>query len=225
MKLCIVIPAHNEANTIGSLVAGLKKIGQDVVVIDDGSSDQSGEMARTQGAVVLRNEIKRGKGFSLQRGFAHALQNDYSGVIVMDGDGQHAVTDIPKFVTTIEQSPASIITGNRMSDPQGMPWLRRLTNRVMSALISQICQQPIPDTQCGYRYISREILSRLRLTSQDFEIETEVLIQASRLGYRIFSVPVQTIYRDERSKISPLKDTCRFFIYLGKEMTRGIVRK
>jgi glycosyltransferase involved in cell wall biosynthesis len=207
--------------TIGGIVAAIKRKGLDVVVIDDGSRDASGPTAKTQGAVVIRQDPKQGKGRSLQTGFRYALAHGYSGVLTMDGDGQHDVEDIDAFLKQAGISPGGIIAGTRMHNPQGMPVIRLVTNRFMSFLISMVCRQPIPDTQCGFRYISREVLQSVQLTSQEFEIETEVLVQASRKGYKISSVPVKTIYRNEVSKIHPVKDTIRFFVYLAKAVFRS----
>lgn len=218
MRLCIVIPAHNEARTIARIVTGVKTHGLDVVVVDDGSIDDSGKLARQAGAEVLRNDVKTGKGGSLRRAFGHVLGKGYEGVITMDADGQHAVEDLNHFLKKISEDPDSVITGNRMNNAGQMPLVRRLTNRLMSGLISSICKQAVPDTQCGYRYISIRVLKTIRLTSKDYEIETEVLIQASRRGFRIHSVPIQTIYQNEESKISPLKDTFRFIAYLAREL-------
>lgn len=219
MKICIVIPVYNEAKEIGNVVSAVRAKGFDVVVIDDGSTDNSCALAQAQGAVVLQNAQRSGKGSSLQRGLDYVLQHDYEGVITMDGDGQHDPADLDHFVQKISVEPNSVVAGSRMENPQGMPPVRWATNRLMSILISAICHQNIPDTQCGYRYIGRAVLERLHLTSHDYEIETEVLIKTSRMGYPILSAPIKTIYSGEESKINPLKDTLRFIIYLFKEMT------
>ncbi len=221
MKICLIIPVHNEIQHIGALVESIKIEGLDRLVIDDGSSDESGAAASSRGAIVLTNEMKKGKGRSLQLGFEYAQSHHYDGVITMDGDGQHDPKDLKQFLALIEKYPCSVITGNRMGAHKGMPFIRVITNWSMSWLISQICRQKIPDTQCGYRYIGREILEKLRLTSKDFEIESEVLIQASQLGYKIYSVPISTIYRNEKSKINPFKDTLRFFAYLMREWRKS----
>ncbi len=218
LKICIIIPAHNEAKTIGPLVQTLKKNNLDVLVIDDGSSDDSRLIAENAGANVLYHQEKKGKGFSLQEGFSYALQKNYDAVIAMDGDGQHDPRDLPRFLTLAEKYPVSVINGSRMEDHQGMPWLRYLTNRFMSILISSVCGQRIADTQCGFRYIHCAILKGMNLRCNDFEIETEILMKACQKGFIVWSVPVKTIYQDERSKISPLKDTVRFFGYFLREV-------
>lgn len=154
---------------------------------------------------------------SLQKGFEYAIAHQYEGVITMDGDGQHDVEDIDKFIKAIAKDPKSIITGNRMGDPAGMPRSRYFTNWFMSRLISWLCKQRIPDTQCGFRYIGCDILKNCHFLTKDFEIESEVLIKASKKGYKIYSVPVKSIYQNEESKIRPFKDTFRFITYLFKE--------
>lgn len=221
MKICIVIPVYNEAKAIGRLIDDIKSLSHDIVVVDDGSTDGSGEIAQEKGAVVLHHEKKMGKGRSLQDGFAHAVAKGYDAVITMDGDGQHAVDDIEHFVHEAKAPLAGIISGTRMANAEGMPVVRLWTNRFMSWIISVICRQPVPDSQCGFRLIRCDILKKLPLSCADFEIETEVLIKASRQGVRITSVPIRTIYRDETSKINPVIDTFRFFSYIVRELRSG----
>ena len=220
MKIAIVIPAHNEAQAIGPLVAAVRGLGYDCIVIDDGSSDQTAEMASAAQAVVIRTGYKSGKGNALKLGFDYVLKNDYEALIAMDGDGQHAPSDLAAFVECYQKTGADLVNGNRMGDTKNMPWLRRATNRFMSWLISLFCHQQVPDTQCGFRLVRTDVLRKITLVSTNFEIETEVLIKASKKGFTIASVPIQTIYRDEVSKIRPVRDTLRFIAYLWREVWR-----
>ncbi|MDD3374749.1 MAG: glycosyltransferase family 2 protein [Candidatus Omnitrophica bacterium] len=218
MRICVVIPVHDEAATIGNLVQEIRCKSLDVVVIDDGSADDSGKIAEEKGAVIIHHCEKLGKGVSLRDGFAYAVDNGYDGVVAMDGDGQHAVCEIDSFIQIAKQHSESIVSGSRMKNCDNMPLIRRLTNQAMSSLISAICRQKVPDSQCGFRYISTKILKVIKLSSSDFEIETEVLIKASRKGFKIYSIPVQSIYRNELSKINPFIDTIRFFIFIIKQV-------
>ena len=220
MKICIVIPVYNESRTIGQLVRSIRSRQLDVYVIDDGSTDNSGSIARASGAVIIHHDRRRGKGHSLREGFRQIVQRGYDGVITMDGDGQHDVDDIGQFIERTQKDKICIITGNRMSNPKGMPVLRYFTNWCMSKLISWACRQTIADTQCGYRYISSRILEDINLRSDDFEIESEILIQGCRKGYPVYSLPVKTIYRDEKSQINPFKDTFRFIKYFLKAIKK-----
>ncbi len=218
MNVCVLIPAHNEAKQIGRLVKEVRSRGLVVVVIDDGSVDGTAAIAKTQGAEVIQNDPRRGKGFSLKRGFGYAMEKGFDGVIAMDGDGQHDPEDLEQILAAAQATPRSVVNGTRMRDTKDMPLVRRVTNRFMSWMISRIGGQKIEDTQCGYRYVSGDILKEITLTANDFEIETEILLKSCKAGYPIISVPIKTIYRDEKSNIRPIKDTIRFFAYLWREL-------
>lgn len=218
MNICVLIPAYNEAKSIGKIVEEVKKKNLDVIVVDDGSLDQTTHVAKNAGAIVLTNTKNQGKGYSLQRGFDYIIGQLYEALIMMDGDGQHAVEDLDLFLKAYEQKKCDVICGNRMMNHQGMPWVRLWTNKIMSSLISLVCRQKIYDTQCGYRLIKVEVLKNIQLSSNAFEIDSEVLIKASKKKYRIMSVPVKTIYAGELSKINPFFDTARFIIYIIREM-------
>lgn len=220
VRICIIIPVYNEERTIGSLVRALKKQYHDVVVINDGSSDCSEALAREEGAHVITHFTKQGKGVSLRDGFQYALDNDFDGVVTMDGDGQHAIDDVAKLIEKAEDFPDGIVNGSRMKSVDRMPVVRYWTNRLMSFMISVVCRQRIIDSQCGFRFIPCCILRSITLQACDFEIETEVLVRASRKGFRIHSVAVQTIYQNESSKINPFLDTFRFFTFMLRELIK-----
>ena len=215
MNIAVVIPAHNEAASIGPLTASVRALGHDVIVVDDGSSDNTAALAAAEGAVVIGTGKRGGKGNALRAGFDHALKYGYGAVIAMDGDGQHDPADIRSFVACFEKTGAHIINGNRMHDPKDMPPLRLATNAFMSWMISLICCQQIKDTQCGFRLIAADVLKNVQLECSDFEIETELLVKAGRKGFKIASVNIQSIYRNEKSKIKPMRDTLRFIRYIA----------
>lgn len=217
MKVCIVIPVHNEAAHLGVLLDALKKRNYDLVVVDDGSHDGSGAVAEGKGVVVLTHEKRSGKGTSLRDGFRYAVEHGYDGVIAMDGDGQHDVDDVAKFLQKAKEVPDCVIVGSRMKNHEGMPVVRLIVNKIMSSLISCLCHNKIEDTQCGFRFMSTKVLKEINLSSSDYEIESEVLMKAAKKGFPIFSVPIKTIYSNEQSKINPLTDTLRFFRYIVRE--------
>lgn len=214
MKTCVVIPAYNEYLAITDIVKRVRQQGLEVLVIDDGSSDNTREAAREGGAMVLKNQHNEGKGASLNKGFYYCLDKNYDAVITMDGDGQHSPDDIPNFLRSAEASDSGIFIGNRLSQAKGMPLIRLVTNRFMSWVISKIAHQQIPDTQCGFRLIRKSVLEKLDLKSRKYEIESEVLIKASRLGAKIESVPIKTIYAGAKSRINPFLDTLRFIKFI-----------
>ena len=217
MKTCVLIPSFNEERTIGSIVREIKDMGLDVIVVDDGSSDDTQKVASENGALVMRHVKNMGKGASIKEGFDFILRTtNFDAVIVMDGDGQHNPGDIPKFITRAEEYGDDIIIGNRMTLPKDMPFARLATNKFMSFLLSTMCKQSIPDTQCGFRLIKRKIFKAIDLESKKYDLESEFLIQASRKQFKIASVPIETIYRDELSRIHPVKDSIRFIGLLFK---------
>jgi len=214
MKTAVIIPAHNEAEGIQSLIKEIKKQDLDVIVVDDGSTDNTCKIASESKAVVLRNDKNLGKGASLIKGFEYALSKGYDAVLTMDGDGQHRPQDIHAFISAAQSAQYGIIIGNRMTKTENMPRIRILTNKFMSWVISCITKQSIPDSQCGFRLIEKEVLQQIKLHTNNFEMESEMLIEAGRAGFAIKSVPVQTVYANERSHIHPVRDTIRFFKYL-----------
>lgn len=222
-QVMVLIPAHNEEKNIGSLVRDLKKRFFLVVVVDDGSTDRTAVCAARAGGLVLRHRVCRGKGRALRTGFAYARQNNFPAVITMDGDGQHRVEDTEAFLAAYRRKPeVGIWVGRRTIVSSGMPLLRRLTNLTMSWLISFFSVQYIPDTQSGFRLITRPVLERIRLATSHFETESEILIKTSWSGYRISSVPISTIYGTEKSKIRAGRDTLRFFRMLVGLLGTGL---
>jgi glycosyltransferase involved in cell wall biosynthesis len=218
MKTCVVMPAYNESKTIAALIVKVRAQGLDIVVIDDGSLDGTQREAEDAGALVLRNAQNEGKGASLTKGFRYALDKGFDAVICMDADGQHLPEDVNYFTRLAQYSESGIIIGNRMAKIKNMPLARVATNRFMSWLISLIAGQDIPDTQCGFRLIKKNVLERLKLRTAKYETESEILIKASKLGFRIESVPVKSIYSGERSQINPFFDTLRFVKFIVAEI-------
>ncbi len=188
-------------------------------MVDDGSTDDTADIAEKSGALVLRSEVNQGKGAALIRGFEYCLNNNFDSAITMDGDGQHLPEDIPDFIRlAAEKKDLGMIIGNRMANRRNMPFIRVMTNKFMSWLLSRLTRQKISDSQCGFRLIKREVLEKLSLQTNKFEIESEMIIEAAQNGFKIGSIPIQTVYQKERSHINPVVDTIRFFRFIFKKM-------
>ncbi|NQU41595.1 MAG: glycosyltransferase family 2 protein [Lentisphaerae bacterium] len=214
-RWCVLLPAYQEGGRIGTTVKAVLPHCPHVVVVDDGSNDDTADEARAAGATVVVHARNMGKGVALQTGFKHVREAGYDCVITMDGDGQHAPEDLPAFLKAYRETGAEVVVGNRMADPRTMPLVRRLTNRFMSGLLSRRMGQRVPDTQNGYRLYGREVLPILMATvSEGFAAESEVLLNLSDAGQRIASAPTRIIYGDEKSKIHPVRDTMKFFSML-----------
>jgi glycosyltransferase involved in cell wall biosynthesis len=215
-----VIPAFREEKRIGEVVAAARRHAAAVVVVDDGSPDGTAAAGEAAGATILRHERNRGKGAALRTGFEYVRRQGGRAVVCLDADGQHDPDEIPKFIEAYRRTGIPVLVGNRMADPAGMPFLRRCTNRFMSALLSREMHQYVPDTQCGYRLFACEVTPFMAGRTDRFAAESEVLLLLAARGVRIGSVRIRTIYRDERSKINPLADTLRFFRML-RDWRRG----
>lgn len=210
MKVFVLIPGYNESRSIGQVVANTRNVIDDVVVIDDGSKDNTAQLAKDAGAIVIVHEVNKGKGAALKTGFDYAIKNGYDAVITMDSDGQHDPNDIYGFLNAVEKLRSGIIIGSRMNDISTMPAIRKFTNKLTSFLSSIVAHQKIDDSQSGFRLITTDVLQAVKLETDRFETESEILIKASKAGFRIISVPIKTIYGEEKSKIRPVKDTYRF---------------
>ncbi len=216
----IVIPTYNEAKTIGPIVGALDKRGFRVIVVDDGSGDNTIVEANKFGAEIIAYAKNAGKGRSVREGLEYALENNCEAVITMDGDGQHSIDDIDKFIDEYKKSGADLILGNRLHNPRKMPFVRRCTNFIMSFIISLLIIEKIEDSQCGYRLISRKGIEKMNLNTTKYEIESEMLVEAKRRGLKMSSVNIDSIYEGETSQINPFLDTFRFIKFIINEYTR-----
>jgi glycosyltransferase involved in cell wall biosynthesis len=217
-SVAALIPAYLEARHIHEVVARVRRELDVVLVVDDGSADATQTEAERAGAEVLRHTVNQGKGAAIKTGLTVFLDRpEIQYVLLLDGDGQHLPEEIPRFLEECNRTHAALLLGNRMHDLKSMPLIRQLTNRFMSWQISWVCGQPIPDSQCGFRMLRRDLLPALiAAPSSRYEFETEMLAIAARQGHRIAAVPVSTIYGDETSKIRPVQDTIRFYRLLGR---------
>ena len=223
-SVCAIIPAFGEARYIGTVVGGVLEHLDHVIVVDDHSPDQTAAIAREAGAEVIRHSKNLGKGAAIKTGLGKAADT-YGFFLFMDGDGQHDPAEIPKFLAKATATQAHLIVGNRMCNVTRMPAIRRWTNKFMSWQISRLCHREVPDSQCGYRLARHELLPLLRESSDGFAFETENLLLTARSGFQIEFVPIRTIYRDERSKIKPMRDTFRYIRVLAKYRSDGGSRR
>ncbi len=206
--LIVLIPAHNESKNISGVVTTARKY-LPVLVVDDGSTDDTGRRAKTAGADVLRQTPNQGKGTALMTGFKYLLKSGYKTVVTLDGDGQHDPAEIPKFLVANQEHPAGMIIGKRNFSE--MPFIRRLANTLGRAMFSLSVGHSIADNQSGYRLIGHELL-KLMLADDEpgFEFEVDMVVLALKHKLGIDWVPIQTIYTGGASHIKPLPHLINF---------------
>ncbi len=208
-RVAAVIPAYNEADAIGAVVAGIRPLVERVIVVDDGSTDGTPERAAAAGAVVLRHEGNKGKGRAVRTGLQRALEGPYTHVLLLDGDLQHRPDEAAELIAAAAASGAEAVLGERRFFRHNMPASRYHANRLGSVVLSWFIGVRLRDTQCGFRVFRTDALRQLRLRASGYEIETEMLVKVRRRGGRFTTVPITAVYANERSKLRPVRDTTR----------------
>ncbi len=222
LSILAVIPAFNESRHIAQVVAQTRPL-LPVLVVDDGSQDNTAAEAEASGATVLRQTPNQGKGTALVNGFSHALAQGCSAVVMLDADGQHNPAEITRFTEMFRDRQSDLIIGQR--DFRYMPRLRRTTNTIGTWMFSWAAGQTIPDNQSGYRLLSRRMMEAMLASREtNFEFEVEMIVTCVRSHYRLDWVPISTIYGDEKSHIRPLRHAYHF-LRMVFQTRRTIKRK
>lgn len=210
MRIAVLVPCYNAAAWIPELVRRIAKFvsPSDIFLVDDGSADGTSKAIEESGANLLVHELNRGKGEALRTGFAAILNAGYDGLITLDADLQHLPEHLPAF---LEAAPNfDIVVGTRDYSLRNMPVHRWATNRLTSLVVSLIGGTKVRDCQSGYRYLSARAVRDTPLSTTRYDMESEQLIRASRMGMTIGEVPIETVYTGSASFIRPLRDTLRF---------------
>ena len=209
--VCAIIPAYNAETSVGEIIERTKEYIPRVIVVNDGSTDRTEDVARSRKTEVVSIPSNRGKGYALRQGFHLAMSNGCKAILTLDADGQHDPADIPKFLNAHQRDSRAILIGSRMAQADHFPTQRYYSNRTAAYFISKALGQYLEDTQCGFRLYPTETLRLIPLTTSRFQTETEVLLRAVRRGIRLSSVPVKNIYNlngnAPRSNFRPVVDT------------------
>jgi glycosyltransferase involved in cell wall biosynthesis len=227
-KYWVVIPAYNEATTIRDVASRAIRQNENVIVVDDGSTDDTAEVLVGLPVSVLRNQTNRGKAASLWRGFQQALTAGASGVVTLDGDGQHAPEDIPRLLAEAAFYPDHIIIGARRRDQRRVALWRYAANRVADFWISWAAGYSFADSQSGFRVYPASLLNRVQIThekARSFVFESEILIEGIRSGHRSLAVPIEALLRPgaRPSYFRPVLDIARITCMVGwKLISKGM---
>jgi glycosyltransferase involved in cell wall biosynthesis len=223
----VVIPALNEERAIRAVAQGALLHCGKVIIVDDGSTDRTGEVIADLPLQRIRHARPMGKARALQDGFRLALESGCDGVLTMDGDGQHAAADLPRLLAAAAQYPHHIVIGARLRSRDAAPGMNRVGNQQADFWVSWACGQRIVDSQSGQRFYPRAIVElALQMPNDGFVFESEVLIEAARRGIRVVSVPIETRYADNRraSHFKPWRDVLRITRMIAwRLLSRGMM--
>jgi len=213
-NICVVIPAYNAEKTIANVIRGALKYVPLVIVADDGSTDNTARNASEAGAEVIRMNENRGKGHALKVLFRMAIERGFDAAITIDADCQHDTEDLPRFIREYEKHPNDLITGSRTFTEANMPRARYNAMQVARFYISLAANQFIEDTQCGFRLYPLGLIKKLRLVTEGYVTEAEILIKAGDMGVRIRSVTIGAIYNSYTSHFKAVSDGMAIGAYL-----------
>ena len=203
-----LVPAYQEGPRIGAVVEAARRY-LPIVVVDDGSTDDTAAQAEAAGATVLRQLPNAGKGAALRAGFRWALDRDIEALVTLDADGQHDPEEIPAFLDAYRIDRPELVIGQR--DFREMPPVRRASNQLGGLLLSAALGRHVPDNQSGYRLIGRQLMRGLLSSQEDgFEFEVEMIARCIALGLPMSWVPIRTIYAGEPSHIRPWRHFTEF---------------
>ncbi len=197
-NILIILPAYNELSVIESVILDIKKSGyKNICVIDDGSTDDTGKVAKKAGAIVLTHPVNRGAGASVQTGLLFAKKNNYKIAITMDSDGQHYIEDVEKLLYKMTVESADIVVGNRFGNKLNDIPIRRIAyNKMANALTNVFCKNNYSDTQSGLRLFNRNAIENLKLKNRGFGFCSEMLIAAEHCSLNVVETPIKVKYTD-----------------------------
>jgi UDP-N-acetylglucosamine---dolichyl-phosphate N-acetylglucosaminyltransferase len=189
----IVIPAFNEEKHIKAILKKTKTFCKNIIVVDDGSSDNTYNTALTEDVIVLRLPVNMGKGVALKTGCDFALKLNANKIVVMDADGQHNPCQIPKFLKELDE--VDIVFGYRVLG-QSMPYILRLGNNFINNVVNILFKVKLKDTQSGFRSFTSKAYKKVRWQSQDYSMESEMIANVGIKKLNYSEIPIQTIYND-----------------------------
>ena len=207
MKITVGIPAYNEEKNIAKIIVGLKKVADQILVCNDGSTDSTAEIAKQLGAIVINHPKNLGYGAGIRSIFQKSKEINSEILVTFDADGQHRIDDIKKVIEPIEQKKTDLVIGSRfLSDSKKeVPMYRKLGIKIITHVTNSTLKEKITDSQSGFRAYSRDLISKLNPSDFGMGISTEILIKASALDFKITEVPITILYDGNSSTHNPVE--------------------
>lgn len=208
--IAVIIPFFNEKKTISEIIEKSLKFSDIVIAVDDGSTDNSRQQIQPdKKLIVLTNEMNQGKGYSISKGMLKSIELESDVTVTIDADLQHPPEYIPTLIKNLDKF--DIVIGNRMKRLRDMPYHRILSNKLTSLILSVKLKQSLADSQCGFRAYKTVIIKDILPSSNGYEAETEILINAGRKNHKIGFTDIPTIYGNEKSKMKSFETIRGFF--------------
>ncbi len=204
-KILVAIPAYNEERYIGSVVLKAQQYADEVIVVDDGSTDGTSKIARLAGATVIRHEENRGYGAAVQSLLAEAKKKNPDILIMLDADSQHNPDEIPRLIKPIISGDCDLVVGSREQQRGKIPPYRRIGLRVLSYLSGMLSREKLSDSESGFRVFSRKALTVLELRESGMAVSAETVANAAEKGLKITEVPISIIYTKDGSTLNPIR--------------------
>ncbi|NQU31777.1 MAG: DUF2062 domain-containing protein [Bacteroidetes bacterium] len=215
-KICVIIPTYNNANTLKQVVDGVLKYIQNIIIVDDGSTDNTPLVLKDYESLeIIRYDKNKGKGWAIRTGFKKALLLGFDYAITIDSDGQHFADDIPLFIEELKKNPDSLIIGSRNIEADGMPSKNTFANKFSNFWFWAETNQRLPDTQSGFRLYPINLYKKTHFFTNKFEFEIEVLVRSAWSSIKIVPIPVKVYYPPANERIThfrPLPDFTRISI-------------
>lgn len=195
MKVMALIPVFNEETTIAEVLKNTRSFVDEIIVVDDGSSDKTVSIAKSNGVIVVSHIVNRGLGAAIGTGFEVARKLDVDVLITLDGDGQHDPKEIPKFLLAIEQG-SDVVIGSRMLSRNEMPWYRQVANSLGNLSTFVLFGAWVTDSQSGYRAFTKKALEQIHIKTNRMEVSSELIAETKSHGLKLVEVPIRAIYTD-----------------------------
>ena len=206
MKVTIGIPAFNEEKNIAKIIVKLKKIYDEIIVCNDGSTDLTGEIAENLGAIVINHKQNLGYGAGINSIIKKSKEIDTDILVTFDADGQHKVEDVKKVIEPIKNGDADLVIGSRFlsKTKEKIPEYRKIGINIITKVTNAGLKKKITDSQSGFRAYSKDLISKLDISDMGMGISTEILIKTNSLGFRIAEIPITILYEGKTSTQNPI---------------------